>query len=195
MRLKSLTLALGLLIIFNGAAKAATIDYIFSGTGSGSLGATSFDGNYSITFVGDTATAFSYAPGSFANLVVGTFSTSSLSAVLDGPIYISSVAAPNNAIGFVQPPGFSVINAAVNGYDLATPFSLITGPVSPIADSLVAATFTTDDGNLTLDNLSTMSFEAVEPSAVPLPAALPMFLAAFAGLAFFGYQRRVRASI
>src|SRR5262249_43125448 len=62
----------------------------------------------------------------------------------------------------------------LGSYDLTTAFAQINSN-SPNFLSVIVQTFATDQGNLTFNNISFLTFEADIPgSALPLPAALPL---------------------
>ena len=57
MNIKLSGLTLGFVVAFSGAVRATPIEYIFTGTGTGTLGTTSFtDASFTVSLVGDTST-------------------------------------------------------------------------------------------------------------------------------------------
>jgi hypothetical protein len=179
---------------FASHANATTIDYIFSGNGSGTLGSSSFtDADFTVTYVSDTSTVTSDGSNYFTNSSAGSFATASLSANLSSGtqvVLVTSADFPN--IGFAQSqpaPVYSVnealVNTAFESYNLASPFALTPGSVS-FSDQ----TYLTDNGNLDFTKISSLSFEATTPSAVPLPSGLALFIVALVNLGLLGYVKR-----
>jgi hypothetical protein len=175
---KVAALALGVVLLMGGAARATTIDYIFTGTGTGTLGGSAFSGGFGVTLVGDTGTVASASPF-FSDDVSGTFVAGALSATLDSGAQMRLINGPSGSavagFGQIQPgPVFFVEEAvftdALLGYDLKTAFPLTSGIVSAIVQ-----TFLTNNGDLTFNSISSLSFEA-DLAATPLPASWVMML-------------------
>jgi hypothetical protein len=198
MRSSLSALVLGISLVTAPGAHAATIDYIFNGTGTGSLNGSAFSGDFNVTYVGDT-TAVQSAAFYNTNAAVGTFTFgSTLAATLNNPaniVLINDPAAPGAAnIGFAQSqpsPVFGVNEALYSptfvGYNGATAFPLTTGTANAIEQ-----TYLTNVGALTFTTITALNFEATTPgatSATPLPAALPLFAAALLGLGALGFRR------
>jgi hypothetical protein len=192
MKLKLSGLLLGLLVALSGGeAKAITIDYIFTGTGTGDLGGTPFNGNFNVTYIG----------GILSNIApIGSFSTLTLNAVFDSGTVVNLNTDPAfPLIGFGQtiPPSSFVEeatrNSAFTPYNLASAFPFTAG-----TPSFLAQTYLTNKGNLDFSTISALSFQAATPgqtpSAVPLPPSAPLFAVALLGLGFVAYQRRRNGS-
>ncbi|HEU0117665.1 MAG TPA: hypothetical protein VFR09_03445 [Alphaproteobacteria bacterium] len=194
MKMKSLFLALAL-IAFTGTAHAATIEYIFQGTGtgtySGTPGTTGFNSDFTVTLFGDTSAVFA-GINRFDNSVTGNITFGgALTGVLSAPVSVAVITSGTPTIGFIQTqpsPVFAVAEATSNSafgtYDLSTALALTAG--NP---SFANQTFLTTDGFINFSSISSLSFEA-ELVQTPLPAAMPMFIAALASLAAFGLMRR-----
>jgi hypothetical protein len=204
--LKIAALAVGTALIMGGPARAATIDYIFTGLGSGTLGLsdtfgsapTGPDVSFTVTIVGDTG-GVSGGPIFYSNLGVGTFTSGLLNATLNSGseayLYNGPAGIANVAFGQTVPclPCFvseALYTDALLGYDLTTAFSLTGGSVS-----FGQETYLTDHGNLTFTSISSLTFEAILPAAeTPLPAALPLFATGLGALGLLGWRRKRKAA-
>src|SRR5579871_64237 len=95
-----LGLALSGAPFFTGAASAATIDYIFSGTANFTLNGVSFtDAPFTLTYVSDTSTITS-GGGEFFNTGVGTFVSGATTATMTGDVNEVIVNPPSDFLGF-----------------------------------------------------------------------------------------------
>jgi len=175
------------------SADATTLDYIFTGTGTGTLGGTSFNGGFTVSLIGDTNDIV--FTSQYNVPVTGTFSTGGATATFGGlsNTVISNTSPSIGFIGFGQvystPGGIGVGAEAVFGtpfigYDLSTIF-----PETSADVSFAVQTFVTSLGDLTFTSISSLSFQAVAVGAVPLPATWAMMLG---GLAAFGIAARRR---
>ena len=197
MRISLSALLLTFLIITSGAAYAAPIEYLFEGTGTGTLGSKSFSGAFTITMIGNTTSVIHSSPNYFTNVTTDFFTSGSLTGVFKGGTSIvlnTESTFPN--IGFAQSvpaPVYGVdeatVNTAFEPYNLMTSFPLTSGTVS-----FLDQTFLTGQGNLSFTGISALAFEAQTlspaPSAVPLPPALPLFAAALLGIGLLAHRRR-----
>jgi hypothetical protein len=162
-----------------GAAHAATIDYIFTGTGAGSLNGTAFSGAFDVTMVSDTTTVTT-GGGEFRNTGTTTFVAGALTATINSAVVIENTAAPG-FMGFAQTlppfPDESLTNSVFETYNLASALPLTSGGLS-----VAPATFATSAGDLRFDSITTLSFQAT--TAVPESSTWAMLLCGFAGLGF-----------
>src|SRR5260370_12267937 len=70
-------------VLFAGSAVATPIDYIFTGTGTGTLNGTAFSGSFTVTEVADTSGVTGPSGGEFINVASSaTFVAGSLTATL-----------------------------------------------------------------------------------------------------------------
>ncbi len=180
------------------SAQAATIDYIFSGTFTGSLGATNYTGqSFSVDLTGDTNNV-TFGGGEYANVAsAATFTIGSTTGNLLGN-FNDVVLNPSFSSGTVifgqaqtLPPFFvgeGLSNSGLATYNLAFAFASVTGPLSLTADSV----YQTSLGDLTFNDISALSFEAdsIAVSPVPLPAGFPLFAAALGLMGFMGWNRQ-----
>src|SRR5262249_9105890 len=80
----------------------------------------------------------------------------------------------------------------LGSYDLTTAFAQINSDV-PNFLSVAVQIFATDQGNLTFNNISFLTFEAVtRGSAVPLPATLPLFTGGVGLIGLLARRRKHR---
>ncbi|HXP32349.1 MAG TPA: PEP-CTERM sorting domain-containing protein [Stellaceae bacterium] len=188
-----------------GGAEAGPIDYIFTGTATGSLGGsggnnassgvpfvadtggTSFTA-FTVTLVADTAAVTGSVPLGFSNdAITATFAAGALTATFTLPSRVTENTSADIIIfGENQPsPVFFVAeglsNATFGTYDLATALSLTTGTVS-----FSPQIFSTSAGDLEFDSISSMSFQAI----VPEPATLALFGVGLIGLGVIRRRRR-----
>jgi hypothetical protein len=177
-----------------GPASAATIEYIFSGTASWTLGGVDFaDAPFTLTYVADT-TNITSGGGEFTNTGVGTFVSGATTVHMTGDVDDVIIFGASDTMGFGQVvfSPFNVADEAIvnsafgGGYNLSTAFPLTTGFLNPPT----AATYSTDGGALVFTDASfgSVSFEAI--GGVPEPSTWAMMLLGFAGLGFAGYRQR-----
>jgi hypothetical protein len=175
-------------LLFASAAEATPIDYIFTGTGSGTVNGSEFSrASFTITAVADTS-GITSGGGEFRNTpITVTFTEGSQTATLIDLVIIDNTAAPG-FIGFgnTLPPfdAEALENTVFETYGLNAALALTTGTLS-----VAPGTFETTVGILTFTGISALSFQATVPSSVPEPASLAILGTALAG---FGLIRRRR---
>src|SRR5258708_30860183 len=81
------------------AARAATIDYTFIGTGTGTLGKSTFSGTFDVNLVGNTTSVFNLG-NFFSNGGAATFASGGLNATFNSG---SGVVFVNSPHGFSHP--------------------------------------------------------------------------------------------
>jgi hypothetical protein len=215
---KIAALAIGAALVSGASANAATIDYIFTGLGTGTLGTTGFGGfpvapdvSFTFTIVGDTgAVTMGSASGPpdngnpFRNAgISATFVSGSLSANLSNMLvnlFNNNQGQTFPGVGFFQSPTFAgdVLGTASGGplgsYDLTTAFAQISTASAGNFVSFGSTPFTTDAGTLTFTHISQLTFEAIVPtSQTPLPAALPLFASGLGVLGLLARRRKRKA--
>ena len=178
-------------------AQAVSIDYIFTGSGAGTLGGSPFDGDFNFTILADTTGVAGANTGFVTNNGNATFISGALSTTLTGARAVIN----SGNINFVtlqfgqaqaSAPFFvseAIVAPAFATYNLDTPFPL-TGPFTGDGLSVQPLTYLTAAGDLDFSAITSLSFEAIEPSNVPLPAGLPMMMAALGELGLLVFARR-----
>ncbi len=214
--LKIAAIAVGVALVFGAPANATTIDYIFTGLGTGTLGGTAFggaplgpDASFTFTIVGDTGAVTLGSPSGptengnpFHNAgISATFVSGSLSANLSNTLvslFNDNQTTTFPGVGFFQSsPSFvgEVLATPKPGplgnYDLTTAFGLISTASLGNSVSFGADPFATDGGQLIFSDISQLTFEAIIPnSETPAPAALPLFASGLGALGLLARRRK-----
>jgi len=162
------------LLLFSGAAQADPIDYIFTGTGTGTLDGTSFSGTFTVTDVADTS-GITSGGGEYRNTPTSsTFTAGSLTDTLSDPLIIENTAAPG-FMGFSESVSpfndESLTNSVFETYALNTALGLTSGGLSVATGAL--GTFPTSGGDLVFTSITALSFEA---TTVPEPTSVILLL-------------------
>jgi len=171
------------LVLFAGAAEANPIDYIFTGTGTGTLNGTAFSGSFTVTEVADTSGITSGGGEYRSTPSIATFTAGAQTASLTNPLIIENTAAPG-FMGFAEGaspfPDESLTNSVFETYALNTALSSTAGGLS-----VAPATFATSVGDLDFTTITALSFQAT----VPEPSSLSLVGSVL--LAFGAISRRV----
>jgi hypothetical protein len=178
-------------------AKAVPITYTEFATVSGTLNGVSFPSGevLTLTGTGDTTNVVNVVANVFVNDPVTTASFTlsvSVGGVGSGTFTdsISVFVSQNNSAGFSDDNAISIIletlsNTAFASYVLSTSI----GPITGTSDITSGQSFSTSAGALIL----TSAGNATWASAVPLPAALPLFATGLVGLGLLGWRRKKAA--
>ncbi len=179
------TLVLSTLFIgfFSASAFATPIEYIESGIGSGSFAGQQFSQQQiTLTFRGDTNTIDNFDPiyqnatGSAQVTVAGLGSGS-----IDGAyVYANHANSPASAGIADYASGTTIMGTLDSGFSTYQ-LDLI-NPISSTGAFNANVSFTTSAGGFLITSLGSTTFSAIQVSAVPLPASLPLFAAALFGL-------------
>jgi hypothetical protein len=208
-KLTLMALAAAMILLPAGSAYAGTLDYTFTGVGSGTVTGntnTSFsDQAFTISFVEDTSTLYnssnsSLGAGYYAYAFIdGTFTEGSYSTTFTSDILevngnaSTGMGAYETVDLFNSDFGSSLVigeDPAVLGYALATTFD--TGVVtSNIAAYQDTEGFTTTTGDVVeFDSLNSLEFAATSPT--PEPSSILLMLTGLCGGALL-LRRRVTA--
>jgi hypothetical protein len=157
------------LLLFAGVAQADPIDYIFSGTGTGTLDGTAFSGSFTVTDVADTA-GITSGGGEYRNTPSSsTFTAGALTDTLSDPLIIENTTAPGY-MGFTESVspfnGESLTNSVFETYALNTALASTSGGLSVGTGAL--GTLPTSGGDLVFTSITALSFEAIVPEASTL---------------------------
>ena len=191
-------LAVAMYIAMASPSHAAFITYNISGTGSGTLGSTVFNGAaFTITATADT----SQVTSPLANVFAVTDISASITIANLGPASFSSTMIVDNQSSSIAgisttasgtPPLAAILgvsNAAFATYDLKTSIGPLSG--TPVFNS--GFVYSTSQGNLTFNSITSASFQATL-GTVPEPSSIALCgIAGFAGLGIAGV-RRLRAA-
>jgi hypothetical protein len=167
-------------VLLAGSASATPIDYIFTGTGTGSLNGIAFSGTFTVTDVADTS-GITSGGGEVRNTPsVSTFAAGALTATMSAPVVVENTAAPGFmgfADGLAPFADESLTNVVFETYGLDTALASTSGGLS-----VAPATFATLIGNLDFTTITALSFEAIVPAVVPEPASLALLGVGLLGL-------------
>lgn len=179
------------LLLGAGLLHAAPITYTFSGTGTGTLGTTSFtDASFVATLTSDTANV-AFVPALSALGILGLPADIEIAGVgslnFTGTAFIFTggqvVGFGEDNAGFPSPPGnlIQIDNANVSGYNLASNFT--TSGANGILSQFQNAA--TSGGSLSFSSMSTVTF--VSALSTPEPST---FVILGAGLAILAWRKR-----
>jgi PEP-CTERM motif len=175
--------------LLSAAANAAPIEYIFTGTGTGTLGDHTFDGAFTVSLLADTSTVTS-GGGELRNTGSMSFMSGFLGAGIPDDVLIENTASPG-FMGFSQNiapfPDESLTATIFETYNLMTALPLTSGGLS-----VAPATFLTGGGDLTFETITSLSFTAI--GGVPEPSTWAMMLLGFASLGFVSRRSRKAAA-
>jgi hypothetical protein len=166
---------------------ATPITFTFAGIGSGSLGSTSFtDAEFKITALADTDDVSVAAGSRRVHRVFNATALVSISGVGDAEFTMPTISVANQntpAVGFSDPGQdlailFANLNPAFATYNLRTAM----GPTPGVPTINDGEVFATTLGEFVLDEVSTVSFEAVG-GVVSEPTALLLICVGLAGVA------------
>jgi hypothetical protein len=205
LKLAAVVSALSFALFSAAPANAVPIEYIFNGTFDGTLGGVALtDQSFSLSFIGSTTSVTDF--GEFRNATISNqFTIGATTGSLTGagnqvflnPTFDTGIA----AVGFGQfqlTSPFFVAEVTTSGspltaYNLATAFPLTNG-----TPNVITQTYFTSVGDLVINSMSAMSFEAVINDRVlptPIPGALPLFASALGLVSFVAWRRKQKASV
>ena len=186
-------------------AKASPVTYTETATVSGTLTISPTlihiltNDLLTLTGTGNTANVTNPVSGVFLNNVTASFTVSSGGTVIESGTFTDPIEVFDSQVGSNPSVGFhdnansqdilDTFNAAFASYALSTSIGPITGS-SFIATGI---SFPTSAGALAFSSAGNATFTATV-SAVPLPAALPLFATGLAGLGLLGWRRKKAAA-